>query len=145
MNRVLLLAFVAVLFGCPKNPPANAPDGHTPAQPPAESRTGAESAPDAQPAAPSGATDAPAEVGEADIAEEAPTNGAPATGGRLAKPGWCDKDDDCSAGSVCEKCGPEGQCVPGCHNTLQCAKGEYCNQVQCIRCPCPGICELKTP
>ncbi len=61
----------------------------------------------------------------------------------MAKPGWCNKDNDCPGGQVCEKCGPEGACVPGCHTSDQCQEGEYCNQVQCIRCPCPGICEIR--
>ena len=53
----------------------------------------------------------------------------------------CKSDDECPKWQVCEKCGREGECLPGCHNHKQCPEGQRCNQVQCIRCPCPGLCE----
>lgn len=134
MKNALLLSAVIFVVGCHKNTGApEVTDASAVAAPaPATGTPPADSAPaptmdDAQP------------VPEPESGET-PTAG----GGRMAKPGWCDKDEDCSKGSVCEKCGAEGQCVPGCHNNAQCEAGEYCNQVQCIRCPCPGICEKKS-
>ncbi len=57
----------------------------------------------------------------------------------------CSDDDDCGAGSVCEPsgplCGPDNTCVPGCHGDDQCADNEFCQQLNCLTCPCPGQCE----
>lgn len=62
--------------------------------------------------------------------------------------GWCvDADDDCvgdrdcEAGSVCEPDSDgDSVCAPGCHLDAQCDAGEYCEEVQCVRAPCPGQC-----
>ncbi len=56
----------------------------------------------------------------------------------------CESDSDCPGGTVCELstgCQSPSQCVSGCREDSQCGPGEFCNQVQCITCPCPGICE----
>jgi Cys-rich repeat protein len=82
--------------------------------------------------------------GPPDSASPTPTGEletAPREGGRMAKPGWCQEDKDCPSGQVCESCGEEKSCVQGCHINEQCGAGQRCNQVQCIRCPCPGQCE----
>jgi len=69
------------------------------------------------------------------------SSGEGSGGGRMAKPGWCQQDQDCPGGQVCEACEGEKCCVPGCHTNDQCGPGKRCNQVQCIRAPCPGMCE----
>jgi len=61
--------------------------------------------------------------------------------GRMAKPGWCQQDTDCPSGQVCEQCTGEKCCTPGCHSDAQCPTGQHCKQVQCIRAPCPSMCE----
>ncbi len=59
-----------------------------------------------------------------------------------AWPGRAAPTRTAARGKVCETCGnAPSECVGGCHRDDQCAKGERCNQVQCIRCPCPGQCE----
>jgi Cys-rich repeat protein len=58
----------------------------------------------------------------------------------------CGSDSDCPGGEVCELgagCQSPPRCVPGCRDDSQCGPGELCNQVQCITCPCPGICEPR--
>jgi hypothetical protein len=56
--------------------------------------------------------------------------------------GGCNQDSDCPGGQVCEGCGESNkECVPGCHESSQCPSGHKCQQVQCIRCPCPGQCQ----
>ena len=59
--------------------------------------------------------------------------------------GGCTTDADCGPGQVCELDGPgcfePKVCVDGCHADSDCGAGEACNQVVCVTCPCPGICE----
>jgi hypothetical protein len=59
-------------------------------------------------------------------------------------PKSCTSDDDCDPGTVCELegpgCGPNSYCVAGCHDDADCNKGQSCNMVYCITCPCPGFC-----
>ncbi|MBN1960207.1 MAG: PKD domain-containing protein [Deltaproteobacteria bacterium] len=55
----------------------------------------------------------------------------------------CSKDDDCGSGKVCELstgCDHPLICVSGCHNKSQCPDGSECKQLNCITCPCAGIC-----
>jgi ribonuclease BN (tRNA processing enzyme) len=58
----------------------------------------------------------------------------------------CSRDADCASGTVCMSCsaGGPGSCVAGCRSDADCAgtgKGKgVCQQVQCIRCPCPALC-----
>lgn len=55
----------------------------------------------------------------------------------------CRNDDDCGAGEVCEPGGPGCStpvCVPGCHANDDCQAGQSCLDVQCVTCPCPGVC-----
>ena len=138
--RIGLLAALLFVVGCHKNTASgevtDASTGTVVTAPvPSTGTPPADSAP--APAVPAPTMDDKVPV---ETSDDQPTNG-----GRMAKPGWCDKDEDCSQGSVCEKCGSqEGQCVPGCHTDSQCGEREYCNQVQCIRCPCPGICEPRS-
>lgn len=61
----------------------------------------------------------------------APTNGASA----------CAADPDCPKGYVCMSCGDQSQCVPGCRTNDDCGPNEKCEQVACIRCPCPPLCQ----
>ncbi len=56
----------------------------------------------------------------------------------------CKTDEDCGPGTVCEPegpgCGPNHYCVPGCHDKLDCAPDQTCEEVVCVTCPCPGNC-----
>jgi len=60
----------------------------------------------------------------------------------------CTNDDECAAGMVCELgtgCQEPRSCVAGCHNDAQCASDEHCSQLECLTCPCPGVCEATIP
>lgn len=65
---------------------------------------------------------------------------APACTG-IASAGSCSCDSDCPAGQVCEGCSrtQPKQCVTGCRTDAQCPSGS-CQQVYCLRCPCPPQC-----
>jgi hypothetical protein len=53
----------------------------------------------------------------------------------------CTSDAQCEDGFVCEGCGKDDRtCIPGCRSDEDCANGESCQPVQCIRCPCPPLC-----
>lgn len=57
----------------------------------------------------------------------------------------CKTDAHCAAGTVCEPTGPaclpsNNACVPGCHEDTDCADDEFCQQLDCFTCPCPGEC-----
>jgi hypothetical protein len=53
----------------------------------------------------------------------------------------CKSDDQCQGGLVCEGCGKDDRvCLPGCRGDGDCQKDERCQQVTCIRCPCPPLC-----
>ena len=70
----------------------------------------------------------------------APEAGAPGTE-RVPPNGPCATDLECGAGFVCEGCGEEDRrCIRGCREDKDCAAGETCRQVQCVRCPCPPLC-----
>lgn len=57
----------------------------------------------------------------------------------------CTDDSDCGPGTVCELegpgCGPNSFCVDGCHDDADCSGTDSCTIVECITCPCAGICE----
>jgi Cys-rich repeat protein len=60
-----------------------------------------------------------------------------------APTGSCSSDSDCPTGTVCELstgCTEPSQCVTGCRDDSGCGPGEVCDVVQCITCPCPGLC-----
>ncbi|MBI5544512.1 MAG: hypothetical protein HY901_11520 [Deltaproteobacteria bacterium] len=71
--------------------------------------------------------------------------GCPCPGSCVAAPSVCSADSDCGLGAVCEPglgCSSEASsCVPGCHDSSQCAAGEECSLRPCATCPCPGICQ----
>lgn len=56
----------------------------------------------------------------------------------------CAADAECPAGEVCEPgagCAGPNACVPGCHESSQCGKGQACDTSEvCLTCPCPGRC-----
>lgn len=65
---------------------------------------------------------------------------APPTG-KLGRDEPCTKDAECARGMVCEGCSDDDKrCVPGCRTDADCPVPEHCNQVHCIRCPCPPLC-----
>ena len=56
----------------------------------------------------------------------------------------CETDNDCMEGFVCEPAQPdctEMSCVAGCHEDGDCNPDQYCKEIQCLTCPCPGMCE----
>ncbi|NNL65974.1 MAG: hypothetical protein HKP30_07025 [Myxococcales bacterium] len=56
----------------------------------------------------------------------------------------CRNDLDCGDGEVCELGGrgcDTPVCVPGCHEDAQCGRDQDCQEVQCVTCPCPGVCQ----
>ncbi|MCH9685373.1 MAG: hypothetical protein K0V04_28315 [Deltaproteobacteria bacterium] len=58
---------------------------------------------------------------------------------------YCQSDANCAPGTVCEPSGPfcnvnESTCVAGCHEDDDCGGGEFCQQLDCFTCPCPGEC-----
>ena len=56
----------------------------------------------------------------------------------------CRTDAECPAGQVCGLCGNRpGECISGCRSDADCGEGGQCQQVQCIRCPCPNHCAPK--
>ena len=60
----------------------------------------------------------------------------------------CRNDADCGDGEVCELGGPDCSvptCVQGCHENRQCGQGSVCTEVQCVTCPCPGVCQDLPP
>jgi DNA helicase-2/ATP-dependent DNA helicase PcrA len=152
------LALAAALAGCSSSTPEPSRD---------DPRAGAEQASSAAPVATADApspTDAPAAAPAGTGTAAAPPAGsaaaAPAgTGsaatappgtagiavgepnGRQAKAGWCAKDSDCARGQVCEQGKDEKSCVAGCRSDATCAQGQKCKAVQCVRAPCPSLCQ----
>ncbi len=60
----------------------------------------------------------------------------------------CRSDADCPSGEVCDLGGASCDtpvCVPGCHEDDQCGTHEVCTRVECITCPCPGLCTGAPP
>lgn len=87
-------------------------------------------APSIVPTAPAPATSAAA----------APT-GKPDGGGQPTQAGGCQIDGDCPGGQLCETCNAGKCCVSGCRSDASCPKGQHCKAVQCVRAPCPNICQ----
>jgi ribonuclease BN (tRNA processing enzyme) len=66
----------------------------------------------------------------------------PAAPASPAERGGCRSTADCSgSGEVCMQCaaGEPGECMRSCSAT-GCPAGYTCQQVQCVRCPCPPEC-----
>lgn len=149
MNRLsLVLAAALLVFGCKNAPSEN--NSPTPGQtPPAGESKGppvAEPTPTRAMTEDSGpGTTTMGTTGA--LGDASKDGGSDEGGGRMAKPGWCKDDKDCAKGEVCERCGNDATCTPGCHTDAQCGDNQKCQQVQCIRCPCPGQCETlgETP
>lgn len=96
------------------------------------------SASDAQPPPAAASTSAAsADAGAQDLQRDA---GAPR--GEKSAEAPCAEDLECAEGLVCEGCGDVGKiCLPGCRADSDCRQNERCTQVQCVRCPCPPLCQ----
>ena len=56
----------------------------------------------------------------------------------------CRADTDCDAGEVCELGGDSCNtpvCTPGCRNDEACGRGQRCEAVECLTCPCADQCQ----
>ena len=118
MRPLLLVVLTLPLLACPPRAGTTAPKEDM--QPPA-----AETNPNTEPLTTDAGT-------VAVTPEEVP---------KVARGEACTADAQCAQGLVCEGCtDTDRKCIPGCRTNADCEHGETCNQVQCIRCPCPPLC-----
>jgi hypothetical protein len=145
--RVLSLALGLALVGCVKSTESTQPRSSDESGTPSQATPPAKPAPAPAKSAPAPSAPAPSEAPPSEPSSDSSGAGSGtgsdegSGGGRMAKPGWCKEDSDCPGGQVCEACEGEKCCVVGCHSDNQCGAGQKCRQVQCIRAPCPGMCE----
>lgn len=146
MKRVLLFALLGfTLAGCTEPSRSDVP-----VVPESAAAPLGQIPPSAKPADTAVAAPPPAQT-LAEPKPTAPTTATPSTsaaplaavgdGGAATKPGTCLKDTDCSTGQVCDACAEGKCCAQGCHTDAQCAVGQHCRQVACVRAPCPSKCE----